>query len=207
VDYIDTDIVKAMAAAQFVIIRLGIEDLDDSILRKVKKDIVADQSLQAIETIRSADPRMIIHAYMLTGLPGSTMETLAKATHSIHALIHYQKVDIIGNKILVPYPGTPYFEFPERHQMQILHHNWSAFDRLSFPVYRTATLSEYQTYFGFLTLESVQLQAYEAKIANARYIDQASPESLDYVYRSYVQQIGLQLGADNELIEKQSIGR
>ena len=204
VDRIDADLVKAMAAAQFVTIRLGVEDLDDGILREVNKDIVADQSLRAVDIIRSVAPQIIIHAYMLTGLPGSTIETLTRAAYNIRELVHQEKVDVIGNKILVPYPGSLYFEAPEQHQMEILHHNWSKFDRLSFPVYRMASLTEYQIYFGFLTLESALLQAYEARVTNSRDIDQAPPQSLDYVYRSYVQQVGLQLEAEVSLAGKGS---
>lgn len=207
VDRIDADIVKALAAAKFGIVRLGVEDLDDVILRTVNKDILADQTLQALEIIRNTAPHMVIHAYMLTGLPGSTMETLTKAANSIRTLIQHEKVDVIGNKILVPYPSTPYFESPEQHQIEILHRNWSKFDRLSFPVYRMPNLSEYQIYFGFLTLESIQMQAYETKIANRHHIDQAYPESLDYVYRSYVQQVGPYLEANILLAEKEPIRR
>lgn len=196
VDHINADIVKMMAAAQFAVIRLGVEDLDDGVLRTVNKEIVTDQSLQAVNIIRSVAPQLVIHAYMLTGLPGSTMETLARAAYGIPDLIRHDRVDVIGNKILVPYPGTPYFEAPERHHMQILHHRWSKFDRLSFPVYRNVDLTEYQIYFGFLTLESVLMQAYEAKIGDSHHIDQAPPESLDYVYRSYVQQLGPRVEAD-----------
>ncbi len=54
-------------------------------------------------------------------------------------------------------------------------------------------LTSYQIYFGFLTLESVQLQAYEERIGNTHRINQASAESLDYLYRCYVQQIGPQI--------------
>jgi hypothetical protein len=59
-------------------------------------------------------------------------------------------------------------------------------------------MTEYQIYFGFLTLESVQLQAYEERIGNPHSINQANAESLDYVYRSYIQQIGPRL--DNAVL-------
>ena len=189
VDHIDADIVKALAKARFASIRLGIEDMDDKILQTVNKDILAGQSLHALGVIRNVAPHIVIHAYMMTGLPGTTMETLSKAARSIRSLILEEKVDVIGNKILVPYPGTPYFHSPEQYHMQMLHHNWSTFDRLSFPVYRLTNLTEYQIYFGFLTLESVQLQAYEERIGNPHRINQAPAESLDYVYRSYIQQM------------------
>jgi anaerobic magnesium-protoporphyrin IX monomethyl ester cyclase len=191
IDHVDADIVKALAHARFVTIRLGIEDLDDDILSVINKNITADQTLQTLDIIRHAAPNMNILAYMITGLPGSTIDTLFQAARTISKLILQKKVDIIGNKVLVPYPGTPYFQAPEQHHMEILHHNWSKFDRLSFPVYRMADLTEYEIYYGFLMLESVQLQAYEARIGNSSFIDLALPESLDYVYRSYVQQVGL----------------
>ncbi len=193
VDHIDADIVKALAAAHFVSIRLGIEDMDDGILQTVNKGILAGQSLYALEAIRSIAPHIIIHAYMLTGLPGSTMETLHNTAHTIRSLILQGKVDVIGNKVLVPYPGTPYFHSSEQYNMQMLHTHWYKFDRLSLPVYRLTSLTEYQIYFGFLALESVQLQAYEERIGNPHCINQANADSLDYAYRSYVRQLGPQI--------------
>lgn len=192
VDHIDADIVKALVAARFVSIRLGIEDMDDDILQTVNKGILAGQSFYALEIIRSIAPHIVIHAYMLTGLPGSTMETLHNTAHTIQSLILQEKVDVIGNKMLVPYPGTPYFHSPEQHNMQVLHTNWGKFDRMSLPVYRLTSLTEYQIYFSFLTLESAQLQAYEKRIGNPHHINQANASSLDYVYRSYVRQVGPQ---------------
>jgi anaerobic magnesium-protoporphyrin IX monomethyl ester cyclase len=191
VDQIDAEIIQAMVAARFGIIRLGIETLDDDLLQSAHKDILATQSLQTVGLLRRLAPSMAIHAYILTGLPGSNLDTLANSARNIQFLIEKNHVDVIGNKILVPYPGTPYFENPRAYQMGILHHTWSKYDRLSFPVYRTATLTEHQLWESFLWLEETQLRAYEARIKNCQAIDAAPPESLDYVYRSYVEQVGL----------------
>ncbi len=188
VDHIDDEIVQALSRAGFVVLRLGIEVLDDIILQAVHKNILTKQSLEAIDTIRRVNSNMVIHAYMLTGLPGSTLDTLHQSAKNIQALIQHGDIDIVGNKILVPYPNTPYFSSPEKYHMEILHNIWSKFDRLSFPVYRLTNLSEYQIYYAFLFLESTLLQSYEAKIANAQKIDSALDEGLDYVYRSYIQQ-------------------
>lgn len=189
VDHVNEEIIRALAKANFAVIRLGMEILDDTVLKAVHKDIVTAQSMQAIELIRNVAPQMVILAYMLTGLPGSTQDTLSNAAKSIQQLILDGSVDIIGNKILVPYPGTPYFSSPEEYHMEILHHDWYKFDRSSLPVYRMENLSEYQIYFGYLFLESVQLRAYEARIANKQQINEASSNSLDYVYDSYIRQI------------------
>lgn len=190
VDHIDAEIVNALATARFACVRLGIETMDDAILQSNKKGQLAQQSVQALEIIRRLAPEMVIYAYMLTGLPGSTMETISAAAGDLQPLIGQENVDIIGNKMLVPYPGTSYFASPEQYQMQILHHKWSQFDRMSLPVYRLADLTEYQIYFAFLFLESVQVRAYEERIGNPLLVSQAYSESLDYVYRNYVQSTG-----------------
>jgi anaerobic magnesium-protoporphyrin IX monomethyl ester cyclase len=191
VDQIDAEILQAMVAARFGVIRLGIETLDNDILQAAHKDILATQSLQTVELIRHVAPSLVIHAYILTGLPGSNLDTLANSAKNIQFLIEKDRVDVIGNKILVPYPGTPYFENPQAYQVEILHYTWSKYDRLSFPVYRTALLTEYQLWEHFWSLEETQLRAYKARIKNWQAIDAASSESLDYVYRSYVEQVGL----------------
>lgn len=102
VDHVDADIVKALANARFATIRLGVEDLDDTILSAINKNITTDQTLQTLDSIRRVAPNMNILAYMITGLPGSTIETLHQTAHTIRNLILHKKVDIIGNKVLVP---------------------------------------------------------------------------------------------------------
>jgi len=68
--------------------------------------------------------------------------------------------------------------------MMILSRDWSQYDRLSFPVYRLASMSQFEIYQGFQFIESVQTQAYIDRLGS---VPDPQLASLDYVFKSYVQ--------------------
>ena len=75
-------------------------------------------------------------------------------------LITTTTADIVGNRFFVPYPGTPCGRNPKQYGITLLTRDWSHYDRLSFPVYRLDSLSEFEIYYGFLFASAIQLQAY-----------------------------------------------
>lgn len=183
VDLVDHAVIKSMIDAGIKYFRLGFEDAQDEILKDVHKGSTALAAIQAARTIREISSSSIIHAYWLTGLPGANKQSLIENGLAIKRLIAEGLIDIIGNKIFVPYPGTPYYRSPERYQMTLLTKDWDRFDRLSFPVYRLSTLTEFEIYYGFLFLESLLLEAYMEILGEQLLF---STDQLSYVYTSYV---------------------
>jgi radical SAM superfamily enzyme YgiQ (UPF0313 family) len=184
VDFVTPEAIKEMSAAGIMYYRLGFENYQDRILSGVRKGITHSTATEAARVIRDIEPRAIVHAYWITGLPGSTREGLAENAWAIRRMIRDQDLlDVVGNKLFVPYPGTPYYESPAELKIELLHTDWSKYDRMSFPVYRLEHLSEYEIYWGFLFTEAVQTQAHIARLG----APPTSPSSsLDYVYSSYV---------------------
>ncbi len=182
-DSVDKEIIEAMSEAGIIYVRLGFEDGHNKILKYSNKGCSVETVIETAKMIRQISNNTVIHAYWLTGLPGSNHESIVHNSLLIQQLIADDIVDIIGNRILVPYPGTDYYDFPEKYQMKILSRDWSRYDRLSFPVFRLGSLSEFEIYDGFMFLESILLQAYADKLG----ADVGSRcESRDYRHYSYL---------------------
>jgi radical SAM superfamily enzyme YgiQ (UPF0313 family) len=182
-DLLDRELVLAASQAGVSYYRLGLEDSQDEILAAVNKGTTASKGLAAARLVREVQSDAVIHAYWLTGLPGSSRESIFENAKAIRYLIANELVDIVGNRIFVPYPETMYYQDPSKYGLVLLTRDWSRYDRLSFPVYRLNRLSEFEIYDGFLFLEAVQLGAYQERLGEHMEIPL---ETLDYVYASYV---------------------
>jgi hypothetical protein len=97
-------------------------------------------------------------------------------------------VDIIGNKIFVPYPGTPFFQQPNDFNITIKTKQWSKYDRRSFPVYELKDLSAEEIYTGYLFQEAILLQAYKDKLNKKTILKEdlkQVEDGLDYIFFNY----------------------
>jgi len=159
-DLLDYETVSSMVRANVQYFRLGFEDCHSEILNCVRKGILPATAIEAARLIREVSPKSVIHAYWVTGLPGTSKLSLIENALGISRLITEEVVDVVGNKIFVPYPGIPCYDSPEKYGIALLTKNWRYYDRLSFPVYRLDDLSEFEIYSGFLFSQSMQLQAY-----------------------------------------------
>lgn len=186
VDLVKQSELRALAEAGFLYVRMGFESFRDTVLCMAQKSITSETGWQAGETVRSASPRMAIHAYMLTGLPGSTRLSLVLDAANLREMIERDVVDIVGNKILVPYPGTAYHHSPSEFGIEIQIDDWSKYDRRSYPVYRLENLSADEIYFGYLYQESVLTEAYFDKWGGAEPSYDDIQMGLDYLYGSYL---------------------
>ena len=129
---------------------------------------------------------------MLTGLPGTTIESLISDALTIKKIILDDLVDIIGNKIMVPYPGTYYYEYAKQYSIKIRSNNWSQYDRRSFPVYSLKNLSAEEIYFGYLLQEATLVHSYFDKLRcnGISTIDIKNvTHGLDYLYANYIENL------------------
>lgn len=185
VDMINEEHVSQLCSSNVMYIRMGFESLHNSILSKADKASSHDMQLMASQIIRAANKNIGIHAYLLTGLPSSTRETIAADGIWIRNLVKSGGVDVVGNKILVPYPGTPFYEKSQEYGINILTKNWSAYDRRSYPVFRLNELSADEIYFGYLQQEAILKNAYEEILGKNAHNLLNGEASLDYIYSNY----------------------
>lgn len=183
-DLIDSRLAGALQDAGFIYFRLGFESLQDGVLARTGKGIRHLEILQASQTIREAAPRAAILGYMVAGLPGSTAASMREEAGEIARLISEGVADVIGNKILVPYPGTLYFEDPEGSGINMRTMDWSLYDRNSMPVYDLASLGAEEIYEGFLIQETALVHAYGRIMGDTVQLE-AVGGPIDYAHANY----------------------
>lgn len=184
-DLISETQVKEMKDARVVYLRMGFESVHNEILELSKKSSTANTQREASEIIRSVDQQIGIHAYMVTGLPGTTRESLALDAIEIQRMIETGSVDVVGNKILVPYPGTPFHESANGLGVRVITKDWSKYDRRSFPTFELENLSSDEIYFGYLNQEAALNNSYEKALGEYVSRIHADDLSLDYIYSNY----------------------
>jgi anaerobic magnesium-protoporphyrin IX monomethyl ester cyclase len=186
VDLIKADQVKSLVDAGFIYFRMGFESLHNDVLHLAKKASTHEKEIEASQIIRAVSRQAAIHAYILTGLPGTTRESLSADVVNIFELVKQDIVDTVGNKIMVPYPGTPYGDSPHTHGVHLLHQDWSKYDRRSYPVFQLDDVSADEIYFGYLQQEAALAKAYTDKLGGVSVYDQTGTSGLGYVYQYYV---------------------
>lgn len=183
VDLIDEKQIAMLKNANFAFFRLGFESTNSHILDMSLKSTTWLQQKAASEIIRKTAPNAAIFAYWITGLPGTTQETLFSDIEIIQKLIDFNTVDIVGNKVFVPYPETAQFNNPDFFGLKIYTQNWRKYDRNSIPVFHLDELSADEIYSGFIEQEKALINAYKIKLGNSAWSNRKS----DSHYRDYVQ--------------------
>jgi molybdenum cofactor biosynthesis enzyme MoaA len=107
---IDAELARLMQAAGFKTIRLSLESVRQERLEDWDNKVTFEDLLRAVWNLRQAGfGAGQMGAYVMTGLPGETVEEAVRSTAAVHAagipvrLAHYS-----------PIPGTRYFELAKK---------------------------------------------------------------------------------------------
>jgi anaerobic magnesium-protoporphyrin IX monomethyl ester cyclase len=111
VDFVDREMLKAMADSGCHYIAWGLESADKQILTHARKGVDAERALQSLKWAREAGIQN--WGYFIIGLPGETVATIKKTIAFSKAL----PLDIALFHIAAPYPGTPFF-------FEVIRNNW-----------------------------------------------------------------------------------
>lgn len=130
---IDVETIKLLELIGVVKICLGIEDCNDLILKKSKKNVTFYENIEAAKAIKENSSNICVYAYWIIGLPGSTIETLEENIFQMQNLILNDVIDIISPKIFIPYPGTEFFNNAEKYGINIMSYNWDLYERRNPP--------------------------------------------------------------------------
>jgi anaerobic magnesium-protoporphyrin IX monomethyl ester cyclase len=186
VDVIHESQVRELVQNGFMFFRLGFESVDNHILHLSRKNTISSQQAQASDVIRNVSNHSVILAYLITGLPDTTPDTLAEDINVTYKQSRNGLFDIASDKIMVPYPGTEYFYKPQKYGINITNFDWNSYDRLSFPVYELTTLASKDIYKGFIARETALAKGYLDRMnINNNDIRNVKPLE-DYFYLSYL---------------------
>jgi radical SAM superfamily enzyme YgiQ (UPF0313 family) len=173
--------VSALRSAGFRYFRVGIESLVSDIISQTGKGTDLNQVSDALRALREAAPDSIVHAYWITGLPGSTVDAAEQSALDAASLVTDQLIDVLSNKVLVPYPGSDYYEHPARHGLTLLDKPWVAYDRFSPPVYELEKATGDQIYGWFCRTEALVSDALYERLK--RFPNVKSPRAVE-TYKS-----------------------
>ncbi|MGD0511529.1 MAG: radical SAM protein, partial [Candidatus Micrarchaeaceae archaeon] len=185
------EMIREIQQSHFSRVCVGFEDGNDNIRRKSGKTCSFDELCKACAVIRR-NGNLIINAYWMTGLPGSTLSSVTENIQKADFLIRDNLVDDIHNKIFVPYPGTTVYDTPQRFDLAILTEDWSKYDRLSLPVYRLKGMSEQQIYRAFWRMEVGLIASLMKRegVCGEDLAEFASKPYFRYIVDNYIEQAG-----------------
>jgi radical SAM superfamily enzyme YgiQ (UPF0313 family) len=90
-------------------IAVGMESGSDMILSAMQKDITAEIIRKGITNAKASG--LIVRVYLIVGFPGETWETINETI----SLIDETRPDEFVVYPLIPYPGTPLYQSPEKY--------------------------------------------------------------------------------------------
>jgi radical SAM superfamily enzyme YgiQ (UPF0313 family) len=137
-DLIDEELVSRMAKAGLIRISFGLESVDPTIRKIMRKEVPLESYTRAnrltdkygIETLNSC----------MIGLPGETVETIRKTMSYLRKSREIKQANL---SIAVPYPGTELYEMAkkEEHRLKLMTEDFSKYRRYNAAVMRVGDLS------------------------------------------------------------------
>ncbi len=170
-NHVDEMLIKKMKMANFVKISLGFEDANDHVLNKSNKGLSFEDNVHAARTIKQYSD-ILVEAYWIIGLPGSTHKSIYDNLSSIRFLLRQNIVDVISSSLVfTPLPGTPMFDDSRSFGITILTKDWGNYLRNQLcPVYELDTLTRADLRaYNFLYEETI-LNEYRNILARAQCI-------------------------------------
>lgn len=145
VDLINKKRANLLREAGCEMVSVGIESSVQMIRNKMHKEFTNNQILRALRILKHEG--ITTQGYFIIGNVGETFENVFNTIKAIRELILEGLIDISCISVLVPYPGTEFFENAEDYGIEILDKNLdNYFMSVSrycnpYPVYRTKQLS------------------------------------------------------------------
>ncbi len=134
VDYVGPVLLKWMRAAGCHQIMYGVENVNETVLRNIKKKIDKEKVIKAVKWTKDAGIECRL-AFMV-GNPGDTPLIIEENIRFIKEI----NPDLIIVNITTPFPGTEMFEWAKERDL-LLTYDWDKFN-LSEPVMRLENMSE-----------------------------------------------------------------
>ena len=152
VDIVSPQLLKLMAKSGCKKVVFGVESGSPRILELIGKRITIEQVKNAFKWAREAGIRYIEGDYIIGSHPSETIEDLQKSLD----LIKETKPDLISVTTIVPYPGTPAYDFM-KEKGYIFSDDWDQYVMLDqLPLWRT----EFFTPEDLLKLQRKMLKAF-----------------------------------------------
>ncbi|SDC61561.1 B12-binding domain-containing radical SAM protein [Shouchella lonarensis] len=151
---------------------LGLDNPNDSILRKMSKGQNLDIVLSAIEIARNANLK--VHLEWIIGTPEETVDSLITSLGSIFNFLNTGVVDNINTYVYCPHPGTEYAERCAKYNFDIVAGLEDMQESGGYPSVISSHVNREQVFIAYLmsqlliseVRESVRLGKFDKEIRN-----------------------------------------
>lgn len=123
VNTFDDELAEAMRRAGFKILCFGIESFSQNILDLNGKGVTVDQIEASLKIAKSHGFKTV--GFLIFGLPGEDPRTVAETKAGI--LRNKKYLDYLNLSAMVPLPGTPIWENPQRFNCEIVERDWEKY--------------------------------------------------------------------------------
>ena len=131
---VNAEILSKMKRAGCHTIALGMESVDPTVLKNIRKNINPEMVRKAVSLIRQMGMNTIL--YCVVGFPGETKASVEKTIAFLKTL----DTTYITLGIAVPAPGTDFYRYVEENNY-LLTKDWSLYDPMKKPVFSYPELS------------------------------------------------------------------
>lgn len=133
-DRVNREILNLMKRAGCHTIALGMESVDSTVLKNIRKNIHPEQIREAVSLIRKNGMNTVL--FCVVGFPGETRKSIEKTISFLKTI----DSTFITLGIAVPAPGTDFFRYIEENNY-LLTRDWSRYDPMKRPVFSYPELS------------------------------------------------------------------
>jgi len=116
---------KAMKAANFRFILIGLESMSQATLDRLVKGVKVERIEETLRMVKKAG--LSPHITTMVGYPWETMEDAKKTVGFAKTLFSQGVLDTLQATIVVPYPGTPLFDDAKKNGW-LLTEDWDDYD-------------------------------------------------------------------------------
>jgi len=105
-DRLDAELVATMQKAGCYALSVGIESATNRILKEIKKGLTVEQTIEKINMVRDAAPKIMLQGFFMIGFPDETEEEIEDTIELARSL----PLDIAVFSPLRPTPGTQIYQ-------------------------------------------------------------------------------------------------
>lgn len=133
---------------------VGVESGSQRVLDTMNKAITVPQIEAGLRLAQAGG--LSASGFLIIGHPGDSPEEGAVSRGVVDRLFADGLLQWLDLSTFSPYPGTPYFNAPEKHGLEILTRDWSLWRRTNRPVAQLQGYSAEQIYLDLLRMLDVQ---------------------------------------------------
>lgn len=157
VNFWDQEIAQEISSFSTGVI-FGGENFNDNVLKDLNKHQDVAKLLLASELAKNNN--LVVRIEYIVGLPYESKNTIIHNLNFIFNSIVHNRIDYVIPYILVPHPGTKYYENRDNYGITIMDSNYDNYiEEGNYPVYKTKSLNRQQIYVYYLLLKTLIIQS------------------------------------------------